>query len=119
MSLDDGAADGEPNSHPLALGRVEGVEKLVHVLAVETGAGIPYDQTHTIAVVAFRSDQQLPQSIVPRAVQTNPGSASMTRLKSTSVPGPSVTAVFSPTERVPQRSAKHASLSMPMRLSHV
>ena len=64
MSLDDGAADGEPDAHAVALRRVEGVEQLVHALAVEAHAGIPHAQAHTIAVVPFGSDQQLPRAIV-------------------------------------------------------
>src|SRR6185369_7567025 len=40
MSLDDGAADGEADSHAVAFRRVEGVEQLGHVLRVDADAGI-------------------------------------------------------------------------------
>src|SRR5215468_4533048 len=34
MSFDDGATDGEPDTHALGFRRVEGVKQLVHVLGV-------------------------------------------------------------------------------------
>ena len=64
MSLDDGAADGESDSHAVALRRVERVEQLVHALTVEAHAGIPHGQAHMFAVFPFGSDQQLPGAIV-------------------------------------------------------
>ena len=64
MPLDDGAADGEPDAHAVALRRVEGIEQLVHALAVDAHAGIPHAHAHTIAVLPFGSDQQLPRPIV-------------------------------------------------------
>ena len=64
MPLDDGAADGESDTHAVALRRVEGVKQLVHALAVEARASIPHGHAHTIAVLPFGSDQQLPRAIV-------------------------------------------------------
>ena len=64
MSLDDGTADGEPDPHAVGFRCVEGVEQLVHVLRVDAHAGIPHAHAHTIAVLAFGSDQQLPRAIV-------------------------------------------------------
>src|SRR4051794_8742360 len=64
MSLDDGAADRKPDTHAVALCRVEGVEQLVHAAGVETHAGIPHAETHTLAVLPLSSDQQFPGAIV-------------------------------------------------------
>src|SRR4026207_127187 len=64
MSLDDGAADGEADTHAVAFRRVEGVEQLGHVLRVDADAGIAHAHAHPIAVpVFFGSDQQLPRAI--------------------------------------------------------
>src|SRR6185436_15361829 len=64
MFLDDGAADGEANTHAVAFRRVEGVEQLGHVLRVDTDAGIAHAHAHTIALLVLGSDQQLPRPIV-------------------------------------------------------
>ena len=64
MSLDDGAADGEPDSHAVALRRVEGVEQPVHALTVDAHARVPDGHAHTIARLPFCSDQQLPRAIL-------------------------------------------------------
>src|SRR2546430_13067094 len=64
MSLHDGAADGEPDTHAVALRRVEGVEQLVHALTLEAHAGIPHHHAHAIGAFPFGSDQQLPRPIV-------------------------------------------------------
>src|SRR5712691_8774874 len=64
MSLDDGATDGEPDTHPVGFRCVEGVKQLLHALGVDAHAGIPHAHAHTIAVLAFGSDQQLPRAIV-------------------------------------------------------
>src|SRR5262245_21201398 len=42
MSLDDGPADGEANSHAVALGCVEGLEYPIRALELETRADIPH-----------------------------------------------------------------------------
>src|SRR6188472_3293272 len=65
MSLDDGAADGEADTHAVAFRRVEGVEQLGQVLRVDADSGIAHAHPDTIAVpVFFGSDQQLPRAIV-------------------------------------------------------
>src|SRR6476660_7010058 len=64
MSLDDGAADGEADTHAVAFRRVEGVEQLGHALRVDADAGIAHAHAHTIVVLLFGSDQQLPRPIV-------------------------------------------------------
>src|SRR6516225_5920367 len=52
MPLDDGATDGEPDTHAVGFRRVEGVKQLVRVLGVDAHAGIPHAHAHTIAVLA-------------------------------------------------------------------
>src|SRR5262245_29202706 len=64
MSLDDGPADGQADPHPVALGRVEGVEELVHALRIEANAGIAHGDPHTVGGLAFGSDQQVPRTVV-------------------------------------------------------
>src|SRR5438876_3920089 len=64
MSLDDGAADREPDTHAVAFRGVEGVKQLVHAPGIDAHADIPHAHTHTIAVLPFASDQQLPRAIV-------------------------------------------------------
>src|SRR5215469_8833036 len=64
MPLDDGATDGEPDTHAVGLRGVESVEQLVHVLGVDALAGVPHAHAHTIAGLAFGSDQQLPRAVV-------------------------------------------------------
>ena len=64
MSLDDRAANRQPNAHTAALGCVEGIKKLFHALVIETHTGIPHDQAHKVAVFSFCSDQQVPRSVV-------------------------------------------------------
>src|SRR5262249_36094227 len=57
MSLDDGAADGEADTHAVALRRVEGFEELGHVLRVDADAGIAHAHAHKIAVLLLGFDQ--------------------------------------------------------------
>ena len=64
MSFDDGAADREADTHAVAFRCVEGVKQLVHALGVDAHARIPHTHAHTIAVLPFGSDQQLPRAIV-------------------------------------------------------
>src|SRR5215472_19126425 len=63
MSLDDGTADGEPDTHAVGFRCVEGVKQLGHVLGVDAHAGIPHAHAHTIAGLAFAADQQLPRAV--------------------------------------------------------
>ena len=64
MSLDDGPANGEADTHAAGLGCIEGIKKLVHALTVNADAGIPHHDADAIAVLSFSSDQQLPRPIV-------------------------------------------------------
>ena len=64
VSLDNGAADGEPDPHAVALRRVEGLEQALRALAVEARAGIPHGHTDTIALLSLGSNQQLARAIV-------------------------------------------------------
>src|SRR5204863_10103684 len=64
MSFDDGAADGEPDAHAVGFRSVKRVKQLVHALGVDAHPGTPHAHTHTVAFVAFGSDQQLPRTIV-------------------------------------------------------
>ena len=64
MSFDDGAADGESDTHPVTFCCVEGVKQLVHDLRVDSDAGIPHGQAHAIAVHLCCFHQQLTRAIV-------------------------------------------------------
>ena len=64
MSFDDGATDGESDTHPVSFSCVEGVKQLVHDLRVDADAGIPHGHAHTIALFSLRSDQQPPWAVV-------------------------------------------------------
>src|SRR5262245_20951258 len=64
VPLDDGPADGESDTHALALRRVEGIKELVHALTVNPYACIPHHQTHAIGVLSLGSDQQPARPIV-------------------------------------------------------
>ena len=64
VSLDDGAADKQPDAHAVALRRVEGIEQAIRALAVEARASIPNSHADTIAVLSFGLNQQLPRAIV-------------------------------------------------------
>src|SRR5262245_42605710 len=63
VSVDDRSAHGQPDTHPAALRRIEGVEQLVHAVMIEADARIPYRQAHVIGALAFSSDEQLPGAI--------------------------------------------------------
>jgi hypothetical protein len=64
MPLDDGAADRQPNAHPIGLGGVERFEALVHALSVQAHAHILDAQAHSIAFVSLGSDQHLSWAIL-------------------------------------------------------
>src|SRR6516165_7956314 len=63
MSLDDGPTNREPDTHAVGFRCVEGGKQLAHALGVDAHAGIPHAHAHTIAVLPFGSDQQLPWAI--------------------------------------------------------
>ena len=67
MPLDDGSADGEPDTHAAALRRMEGIKELVHAPTVNANAGIAHYHTHVIAGVLLSADQQLPRPIIDAA----------------------------------------------------
>src|SRR6266446_5567345 len=48
MSLDDRTADRQPDTHAVALGRVERIEQLVHAPTLDADAGIPHRHAHMI-----------------------------------------------------------------------
>ena len=64
MSFDDGATDGESDTHPVTFCCVESVKQLVHDLRVDSDAGIPHRQAHAIVVHLFCFHQQLTRAIV-------------------------------------------------------
>src|SRR5215472_15989384 len=64
MSLDDATTDREPDAHAVGFRCVEGVKQLAHVLGGDAHAGIPHIHAHTIDVLAFGYDHQLPRAIV-------------------------------------------------------
>ena len=64
MSLDNCAADGQPDTHPATLRGVKGIEDSVHVLTAEANPGIPYGQAHVAVVLAFGLDQQMPRALL-------------------------------------------------------
>ena len=73
MSFDDGATDGEADTHPVTFCGVEGVKELVHRLRVDAGAGIPHRQAHPIAVPSLRFDQQSPRAMPQKFMRSDAG----------------------------------------------
>ena len=57
MSLDDRAAERQPDTHTPAFRRVEGFEKPLKILRIHTAPGILYTQTHSIVPLSLGSDQ--------------------------------------------------------------
>src|SRR5215470_5065697 len=64
MTLDNGATDGESNSHSVILRCVKGFEESVSKLRVETNPHIFYAEAHLIASFSFGPDQQLPPAVL-------------------------------------------------------
>src|SRR5262245_8827896 len=64
MTLDERAADKQPDAHAADLGRVEGIEQRIEALRGEADAGVAHHQTHAIGALPFGSDPQLPGAIV-------------------------------------------------------
>src|SRR6267142_4525812 len=48
MSFDDRTADRQPDTHAVALGRVERIEQLVHALALDADTSIAHRHAHMI-----------------------------------------------------------------------
>src|SRR5690349_9757490 len=67
VSLDDRAADGQPDSHTPDLGGVEHLKKASHGLPVETDACILHAQAHTAPLIWSGSDQQMSRTTVDGA----------------------------------------------------
>ena len=63
MSLDDRAADRQPNTHTAALGGIEGFEQLFEILRTDTDARILHAETHMIIGLSAGSDQELPGAV--------------------------------------------------------
>src|SRR5437773_12158548 len=70
--FDDGTADGQSDAHATALSGVEGLEDLVHGMGLEAHADILHRQAHTIAFIAFSSDQELSRTIVHAGHRVGP-----------------------------------------------
>src|SRR5271166_5430765 len=64
MTLDNGATDGESDSHTVILGGVERLEEPVDCLRGKSDSRILHHQTHMTVFVFFGSNQQLPRTIV-------------------------------------------------------
>ena len=64
MSLDDRAADRQPDTHTPALGCIEGFEHPFEILRIDAGPGILRAQTDMIVSFPPGSDQQLPRAVV-------------------------------------------------------
>src|SRR5271163_3491006 len=66
MTLDNGAANRESDTHTVILGGVERLEEFVGSLRGKSDSRILHRQKHMIIWVSFGSDQQLPRTIVNR-----------------------------------------------------
>jgi hypothetical protein len=64
MMLDYGAADGQADPHPAALGRIERFEQSIGAFPIEADSGIFHGQAYMVVCVSFRFDYQLPSAIV-------------------------------------------------------
>src|SRR5579864_5605061 len=64
MTLDYRTTDGKSDSHAVVLGCIKSLKKSVHSLGIKADARIPYDEPHLIACASFRSDLQLPWTII-------------------------------------------------------
>ena len=64
MSLDDRAADRQPNTHTAAFGGIEGFEQPLEILRIDTDAGILHAETNMIICFSLGSDQELPGAVI-------------------------------------------------------
>src|SRR6185436_8991481 len=64
MSLDDRAADRQPDAHASLLGRVESIEQFVETLTIEAYAGISDRDANVRGPVRYGTDHQPPGTIV-------------------------------------------------------
>src|SRR3984893_15725201 len=67
MTLDNGSTDGKADSHTATLSGIERLEEPARSLRLETRPRILHGQAHTIILVSFGSDHQLPRTIVDAA----------------------------------------------------
>ena len=67
MRLDNGAADGEPDSHTVGFGCVKSVENLVRSLRSKADSRIFHAQPYPSPIVPFRFNQQLSGVVVDGA----------------------------------------------------
>src|SRR5580700_6213643 len=64
MALDYGTTDGKSDSHAVVLGCIKSLKQSVHSLGIKAHARILYGEPHLIVCASFRSDLQLPGTIV-------------------------------------------------------
>ncbi len=64
MALNDRAADGQPDAHALALGRVKGIEEALDVTRLHPGSRVAYRKTDFTPPAAARDDRQMPTSVI-------------------------------------------------------
>src|SRR6266849_5975013 len=64
MTLDNGATDGQADTHTVTLCRVERIKESLGALRVEAHPYILHAQAHAIPFVSFRPDQQLSWTII-------------------------------------------------------
>src|SRR5580698_7438177 len=64
MALDYRTTDGKPDSHAVVLGCIKNLKESFHSLRVKADARILDGEAHVIVCVSFRSDLQLPRTIV-------------------------------------------------------
>ena len=63
MSLNDRAADREPDTHTAAFGGIEGLEQPLEILKIDADAGILNAETQVFFSFSLGSDQELPGAI--------------------------------------------------------
>jgi hypothetical protein len=61
-------ADGEPDPHAVALRRVESLEQVLRVPAVEASASISDGHAHVLIVLPLSSDQHLARASVDTSI---------------------------------------------------
>src|SRR6266481_4419966 len=64
MALDYGTTDGKSDPHAVVLGCIKSLKKSVHSFGIKADARILYGEPHLIVCASFRSDLQLPWTIV-------------------------------------------------------
>src|SRR5262245_13020820 len=67
MTLDDGAADGAPDSHPATFRRVERFEEIYLTFSIEVDHRVFHDEAGSIVCFSVGLDDQMPWTIVDAA----------------------------------------------------